>query len=232
MDILATLRDLQTTLAHLGTVQKALSDFPPDLAALHGRLQTAARFTAEKTKALEANQAQMAARLRDLEVAQAALDRARTALKATKDKSHYAAAMREVDEKERAKAAIQRPLKALEATAASLRQDLEKVAAEAASVRPLFDELHAVFLDEHANQVEGRRLLELRQADLEGALPPAEKTRFHKLHAARQGQAVVPVEAGACAGCRVKLRGPLLGELKEGLTLIACESCQRILFLP
>ena len=153
MDILDTLRDLQMTLAHLDTVQKALTDFPPDLAALHGRLLTAARFTAEKTKALEANQLQLASRARDLETAQAALDRARTALKATKDRPHYAAAMREVDEKERAKAAALRPMKPLEATAASLRQDLEKVAAEAASVRPLFDELHAVFLSRSCQRI-------------------------------------------------------------------------------
>jgi predicted nucleic acid-binding Zn-ribbon protein len=57
-------------------------------------------------------------------------------------------------------------------------------------------------------------------------------TQFHRLAGTRQGKVVVAVENGACTGCRVKLRGPLLHQLKEAKALTVCESCQRILFLP
>lgn len=232
METLATLRDLQATLRDLGTIQRELSALPPDVAVLDGRVKTAAKFMAEKTKALETAQLQIQAKTKDLAVAQKEEDRAREAVKATSQKVHYASAIRELDEKERVKAGIARPLKALEVTVQALEKALAGLEAERSAAQAQFDELHAIFLDEHANQVEGRKLLQTKQAQLEAKLPPLEVARFHRMAAARQGRVVVPVEGGACTGCRVKLRGPLMAELKEGKTLVACESCQRTLFLP
>ena len=232
METLATLRDLQATLRDLATIQRELSALPPDVALLDGRVKTAAKFTAEKGKALETAQLQIQSKTKDLAVAQKEEDRAREAVKATSQKVHYASAIRELDEKERAKAGIARPLKALEAMVQVLEKALAGLEAERSTAQAQFDELHAVFLDEHANQVEGRKLLLARQAELEAKLPPLEVARFHRMAAARQGRVVVPVEGGACTGCRVKLRGPLLADLKEGKILITCESCQRILVLP
>ena len=59
--------------------------------------------------------------------------------------------------------------------------------------------------------------------------PP--RGRFNRLIQARHGRAVVTVENGACTGCRTKLRGPLLAQLREK-TILNCEACQRILYLP
>lgn len=232
MELLAILRDLQATLDYLGTIRRDLSALPPDLAALDVRVKTADKQFAEKTKALEAARTQIQARSKDLSQAQKDEDRARAAVKATSQKVQYTAAIRELDEKERLRAAIARPLKALEAEAQALEQALTALEAERSAARAQFDELHAIFLAEHANQVEARTLLQTKQADLEAKLPPPEVSRFHRLAAARQGRAVVPVENGACSGCNVKLRGPFLFQLKEAKTPVACESCQRILFLP
>jgi len=55
--------------------------------------------------------------------------------------------------------------------------------------------------------------------------------RFNRLIQSRHGQAVVSVENGACTGCRTRLRGPLLAQLREK-HVVNCESCQRLLFLP
>lgn len=232
MEPIAVLRDLQSTLDNLATIQKALADLPPDLAALDARLRAAARGTADRTRTLEAARTQIQALTRDLAEAEKEEARARTAVKATSQKVHYTAAIRELDDRERQKAAIQRPLKALEAQVQGLEADLAALAADQAAAQAQFDELHAVFLEEHGNQVEGRKLLQARQAELEAALAPAEVARFHRIAQVRQGRAVVPVEAGACTGCRVKLRGPLMATLREGRTLVVCESCQRFLYLP
>ena len=158
-------------------------------------------------------------------------DRARAAVKSTSQKVHYTAAIRELDEKERLKASVARPLKVLETAVQTLEQALAGLEEERAVAQAQFDELHTIFLDEHANQVEGRKVLKAKQAALETKLTAAEVARFHRLAAARQGRVVVAVENGACSGCNVKLRGPILFQLKEGKDLITCESCQRILFL-
>lgn len=232
MEPLATLRDLQATLDYLGTIHRELSALPPDLAALDAKVKVAEKLIAEKTKTLESARAQIQVKTKELGRAQQDEERARAAVKATSQKVHYTAAIRELDEKERLLAAVAKPLKALEAEAQGLEKVLASLVSERASAQAQFDELHAVFLDEHANQVEGRKQLKAQQAVLEAKLPAPEVARFHRLAGARQGRAVVAVENGACTGCRVKLRSPLFFQLKEGKTLIVCESCQRVLFLP
>lgn len=232
MELLTTLRDLQATLDYLATIQRELSNLPPDLAALDVRVKSIEKQVTEKTKALGTAQAQIQIKSKELVLAQKEEERARAAVKSTNQKVQYTAAIRELDEKERLKAAISKPLKALEATAQALEQALATLGADLSAIRAQFDELHAVFLDEHANQVEGRKQLLAKQAALEAKLSSSEVTRFHRLANARQGKAVAAVENGICSGCNVKLRGPVLFQLKEDKALIACESCGRTLFLP
>lgn len=232
MEHLATLRDLQATLDYLGTIERELAALPPELAALEARYKTAERQIAEKTKSLEAARAQIVVKTKELAHAQQEEDRARAAVKATSQKVQYTSAIRDLDERERLKAGIAKPLKALEATAAALGESLATLETERAAAKGQFDEIHAIFLEEHANQVEGRKQLLAKQSGLEASLPASEVARFHRLAGARQGRVVVAVEGGACTGCRVKLRAPLFFELKEAKTLVHCESCQRVLFLP
>jgi predicted nucleic acid-binding Zn-ribbon protein len=232
MDHLIILRDLQATLDYLATIHRELSALPPDLAILDAKVKAAEKQIAEKSKALDTARAQILVKSKEFTQAQKDEDRARAAVKTTNQKVQYTAAIRELDEKERLKASVVRPLKALETTVQTLEQALLTLEAERAAAQAQFDELHAVFLDEHANQVEGRKKLMAKQAELEKKLSSPEVARFHRLAAARQGRAVVMVENGACSGCNVKLRGPILFQLKEGKTLITCESCQRTLFLP
>lgn len=232
MEHLTTLRDLQSTLDYLRIIERDLSALPPDLATLDTRLKAIDKQMAEKTKSLDMARTQIQARSRDLVQAQKEEDRARAAVKATSQKLQYTAAIRDLDEKERLRTQIARPLKALETEALALEQALAALTSEHLTLKAQFDELHAIFLDEHANQVEGRKLLKTKQADLEAKLPAPEVARFHRLAAARQGRVVVAVENGACSGCHVKLRGPFLFQVKEAKGAVACESCLRILFLP
>jgi predicted nucleic acid-binding Zn-ribbon protein len=231
MEQLTTLRDLQATLDYLATIHRELSALPPDLANLDARVKTAEKQIAEKTKALDTARAQILVKSKELIQAQKDEDRARAAVKTTSQKVQYTAAIRELDEKERLKASVSRPLKSLQATVQVLEQALAAFEIERAAAQTQFDDLYAIFLDEHANQVEGRKVLQAKQTVLETKLTPVEVARFHRLAAARHGRVVVAVENGACSGCNVKLRGPILFQLKEGKTLITCESCQRILFL-
>jgi len=232
MEHLAILRDLQATLDYLRTIERDLSALPPDLAVMDNRLKSIEKQAADKTKALDSTRIHIQMKAKELAQAERDEDRARAAVKATSQKVHYAAAIRDMDEKERQKSAIAKPLKALEIEARALEQALEALETERTTLKAKFDELHSVFLEEHANQVEGRKQLQTKQADLEAKLPPREVARFHRLAGARQGRVVVPVENGACTGCHVKLRGPFLFQLKGAKDAVACESCQRILFLP
>ena len=232
MEQLTTLRDLQATMDYLATIHRELSALPPDLAILEARVKVAEKQIADRTKSLETAKAQILVKSKELVLAQKDEERARAAVKTTSQKVHYTAAIRELDEKERLRTSVARPLMALEALVQTLEQTLATLEAERATAQAQFDELHAIFLAEHANQVEGRKQLLAKQAKLEAKMTPPEVARFHRLAAARKGRVVVAVENGACSGCNVKLRGPFLFQLKEAKGLTTCESCQRILYLP
>lgn len=232
MEHLTTLRDLQATLDYLGTIQRELSALPPDLAALDAKVKAAEKQIADKTKSLENARAQILGKSKELVLAQKDEERARAAVKGTSQKIQYTAAIRELDEKERLRASVAKPLKTLETTAQALEQALAALETERAAAQAQFDELHAIFLEEHANQVEGRKQLLAKQAALEAKLQATEVARFHRLAGARQGKVVVAVDNGTCTGCRVRLRSPLMFQLREAKDLVVCESCQRILFLP
>lgn len=232
METLGTLRELQVTLDYLHTIERELSALPPDLASLDAQIKDLEKQRTEKTKSLEQAKAQILLRTKELAQAQKDEDHARAAVKTTSQKVQYTAAIRDLDEKERLRAAIAKPLKALEDQVIALTSALAAIEGAYATTKAQFDELYAIFLEEHANQVEGRKQLTTKRADLEAKLSTLEISRFHRLAGTRQGKVVVPVENGACTGCRVKLRGPLLHQLKEAKIMTLCESCQRVLFLP
>jgi len=124
MEPLITLRDLQSTLDYLATIHRELSALPPDLAILDTKVKAAEKQIAEKTKALETARAQILVKSKELTQAQRDEDRARAVVKTTSQKVQYTAAIRELDEKERLKASVARPLKALESIVQVLEQAL------------------------------------------------------------------------------------------------------------
>ncbi|HJU84248.1 MAG TPA: C4-type zinc ribbon domain-containing protein [Holophagaceae bacterium] len=232
MTSLPILRDLQATLDNLRTIDRDLKAFPPDLASLDQELKALDKKAAEIRAALEA--ARPKAESLRASVAQSVKDEAtaRAHLKAAHDKVQYAAAIRDIEDKERSKHAAEKPLRELDARLAAAEIELAGIDEKAAGIRAKFDELHAVFLAEHENQVAGRGALEAKRLALEAKLPALELSRFNKLIQQRQGRAVVSSEGGLCGGCRTKLRGLVINEIREAKTLVQCESCSRILFLP
>ena len=94
-----------------------------------------------------------------------------------------------------------------------------------------FDELKAVFLAEHENQVVAQGPPGGPRPGAGGGPAGAPAGQVRRLLQQRQGRAVVRVDNGACGGCRTRLRIPFVAQLREGPRLF-CESCQRILYDP
>lgn len=232
MPSLPHLRELQATCDYLLTIERDLVAFPPDLAALDAQIKTATKRKAELEKAVIDGRAQVEKLNKDLALAIRLEGHAREALKGTTQKVQYAAAVRDLDHRERERAALVKPLKEVEAGLVAHEQELESLATELTASRAQFEELHQIFLNEHENQVAARVQLASKRKELEGQMAAPELGRFQRLLQQRAGRAVVAVEGGICTGCRTKLRNPVLSALREARTVQSCESCQRILYLP
>jgi len=231
MSDLPLLIELQSVHDNLRVIQRDLSAFPPDLAALDTELKTLAKKLEEAAKALSTARSQQASLTTNLAAAQKAEDLSKAALKETKQKVQFTAAIRELDERQRQKAAVARPLKEAETRVEALEQAISSMEARKAVALAQFEELHAIFLSEHANQVEAESRLKVRQQEIRQALQPTVATRFDRLMQQRQGRAVVTLEKGCCGGCNTRLRTPLISRLREERQVL-CESCQRIVYDP
>lgn len=232
MSELSLLIELQAVHDNLATIQRDLTAYPPDLAALDAELKSLARKLEETTKGLGTHRTQAAALASDLELALKAEELAKAAVRGTTQKIQYTAAIRDLDDRQRQKSAVAKPLKETQDRLQALEAQEAALLERQAKVQQQFDELKAIFLAEHENQVAAKDVLDARNRELEAALAPATLAKFKRLLQGRHGQALAPVANGTCGGCRTRLRGPMLASLREGSELLTCESCQRFLFDP
>jgi uncharacterized protein len=231
MKQLPFLIELQTVHDNLRVILRDLTAFPPDLAALDAELKTLARKIDENNKALVNAKNSFGTLTTNLAAAQKLEDVSKAALKETKQKVQFTAAIRELDDRQRQKAAVARPLKEVETRIEALERATSEMEVRQAEAQKQFDELRGIFLSEHENQVAAQAKLQVRQAELEKLLEPATLAKFDRLLQQRQGRAVVGIDKGSCGGCRTKLRTPFLAQLREEKNMF-CESCQRFIYDP
>lgn len=231
MNVLPILQELQSVHDNLAVIHRDLTNFPPELATLDTDLKSTRKRLAEIDKSLESLEAKRQELSKNLGLAQNLEDSARTSVKAAKQKVQYAAALRDLDARERERNAIARPLKEAEQRIESLKAEADELKAKEANRQEEFDEYHAAFLAGHGNQVVAEKRLTIRKAELEQSLGTSELNRFNRILQQRQGRAIVTVESGTCTGCRTKVRSMVLHQLKE-TGMVSCESCQRYLIQP
>ncbi|GEM_PF-340039 len=231
MSQLALLIELQTVHENLHVIHRDLTAFPPDLAALDSELKNLARKLEETAKALASARTQQATLTTSLASATKLEEFSKAAVKDAKQKVQFTAAIRELDDRQRQKAAVARPLKDIETRIEALDNARTEMEARQIEARRQFDELRAIFLSEHENQVAAEKVLLTRRAEIEKLLDPTMVVKFDRLIQQRQGRAVAGIDRGSCGGCRTRLRTPFLAQLREEKILF-CESCQRIIYDP
>jgi predicted nucleic acid-binding Zn-ribbon protein len=69
---------------------------------------------------------------------------------------------------------------------------------------------------------------EKRQASADVAKPVL--TRYEQLLKQRKMLAVAEMQGELCAACHVRLRPAITQQVRRGMDLVACDSCQRILY--
>lgn len=78
--------------------------------------------------------------------------------------------------------------------------------------------------------VEERAKLLARRAELAGGLGETLLQTYDRVRSGRGGVAVAEVRNGFCTACHVALRPQLYNEVRSNESLIACESCSRVLY--
>jgi uncharacterized protein len=116
-------------------------------------------------------------------------------------------------------------------TFANQRQDLENAITAAEKD---FEE-YAGNVRSEIDIAEGKRAKlegERRKRMGGGTIPPDILSTYEKLLGAREGQAMVMLENRTCQGCYVAVPPNIYVRLAQGVDLVCCPSCGRVLFLP
>ncbi|MBL9145382.1 MAG: hypothetical protein JNM99_17015 [Verrucomicrobiaceae bacterium] len=117
-------------------------------------------------------------------------------------------------------------MEALEAAKAVLQEAQGKLAVTQGHVN---DELKQ--LDERAANLQ-TRITELKadRAAIVQPLAPDSLNLYDRLMKSKGNSAIVPVDAGVCGGCHMKLVSATINALKANDAIVHCEQCGRILY--
>jgi uncharacterized protein len=111
---------------------------------------------------------------------------------------------------------LQGPIREAEA---HLAEEKSRVAAETTRLKSL-----------QQADIEERDKHQKRRVELAGSLSENLLQTYERVRGGRGGVAVAEVRSGFCTACHVALRPQLYNEVRSNETLIACESCSRILY--
>jgi len=111
-----------------------------------------------------------------------------------------------------------------------LRGTLQQAEAALAHTRKLIEEDLAA-LAERKQRLEAESVeVQAERATLAAAAPEAMLPLYERLLKTKNGLAVVPVVAGKCTGCHMKLVASTLVKVNSGTEGTQCESCGRIIY--
>ena len=119
---------------------------------------------------------------------------------------------------------VMEQLEAARAAAADADRDLRRVVAERRA-------LEADLIDERKSLVACIRSTTAERDLARTQVDPANLRTYDRLRVRHGGSAVAEVKQRVCLGCRVTLTGAYEQRLRQGETLVTCQSCGRFLYL-
>jgi uncharacterized protein len=229
IDRLWALQDLDEQAAG---VRETLARFPEQRRELEHRIVEARqRLEQAKARVVESQKQR-----RELEREAGAVGeqerRFQQQLPTIKKNEEYTALLHEIEGARRKRSEIEtRVLERMEAEESeqrerpALEQALASAQAEAAARAKLID-AQETSEQSKLDVLEARRDAHVRE------LAPATRARYERVHASREGRAVVGIVKGACGGCYRTLPPAVLQEARRRDRMMSCEGCGRIIVWP
>ncbi len=239
---MATIVALQQALRRLAAAEERLAGIPDWMRELHAEHAT----RRAEIDALEGEAAQAAAERRGAELeigaAQDRLKHYQQQISLVRTQREYGALLHEID-------AVKVQIKGLEEQAFQAMERHEQAQKQAAEEQARFTELDARYSAELGKwEAEKPSVVELAEREraaveeLRRGVPLPLLHRFERLRERHRGAALAPIrrlarggrspEIFSCGACNYRVRPQVVVEIRNHGTLIECDSCKRILYLP
>jgi uncharacterized protein len=226
IDRLWALQDLDEQAAG---VREVLARFPQQRRELERRIAEARQRLEQAKDRLAESQKQRRVLERDAAALGDEERRFQQQLPVIKKNEEYTALLHEIEGTRRKRSEVEtRVLERMEEEEReqrerpALEQALKAAEVEAAARAKLLDA-------EEASEQEKLGVIEARRGAHVRELAPATRARYERVHASRDGRAVVGILKGACGGCYRALPPAVLQEARRRDRMMSCEGCGRII---
>lgn len=226
------LLEVQKVDQSIAKIQRDLDSIPRERAKREAALDAVRRRHDELTAALR--QAEVDARSNDTSIRQSddEIKKLETRLNGVRNNAEYQATLLQIG-------SVRQERGRLEEAGLALLEKIESMRAELATAKTALDEAQRVFTDFVR---EGEAFLAKRRVDLEkvsvgrealtAGIPPDLMGRYAKMFGARDSLSVCAVEGATCMGCYTTIPPNLVVKLQAGTSVVICNTCQRILYIP
>jgi predicted nucleic acid-binding Zn-ribbon protein len=227
IEALLVLQERDTRVTSLTT---ELEDLPEQIAAVEADLAAkTARFEELKTKARQTEAERKKIDL-DVQSKQGAIARYRAQQQQTRKNEEYTALNHEIEHAEKEISALEdQELELMEAYDKGLaivaegQKELLKVQEKAKQKKSDLEKRSAVVAAELVTAKE-------QQATAEAVVPEDVLSRYRRILKSKGNTAIVPIQAGGCGGCHMKLTSQTVISAKSDDKLAVCENCGRLVY--
>jgi predicted nucleic acid-binding Zn-ribbon protein len=227
LKLVVRLQDLDN---RLGELAKEIATLPKHVAEIEKKLVSHERKLEVDRAALAANLKERKKCEGDIQLQEQKISKLKDQILGAKTNEQYRAFQNEIDfcQKEIRKAedrilalmSESEPLdKNVKAAEAALKAEKQQVEAEKGQAR-----------ERTAADQASAQELKNERAEIVKGISPSLYQRYERVRVSRKGQAIAEVVDGRCTACQIALRLQYFQDLKRGDSILACESCQRILY--
>jgi uncharacterized protein len=227
---LKTAIELQQADQRVAELDLQIAALPAAIKTLESKLSDFLHAHEERKHRLAANQRERKEMEGEIQTIQARISKHKDQLYQVKTNDQYKAMLKEIENEEMEIRKIEDRIleEMMEA------EELQKRVAEAAArlegeKARVAGEVRALETAKQAAETERRGLAAHRQ-ELAGALNAEVLELYERVRKGRNGLAVAQVRDGFCIGCHVMLRPQRYNDVRLNAGILACESCQRILY--
>jgi len=227
---LKTAIDLQQVDHRVAELDSRIAALPAEIKTLESQLSDFLHAHEERKHRLAANQRERKEMEGEIQTIQARISKHKDQLYQVKTNDQYKAMLKEIENEEREIGKIEDRILEEMVEAEELQKRVAEAAARLEGEKArVAGEVRLLEATKESAESERRGLLAHRQ-ELAAALNAEVLELYERVRKGRNGLAVAEVRNGFCIGCHVLLRPQRYNEVCRNEAILACESCQRILY--
>lgn len=218
---------------HIAALKKEIALLPRQVQEIERQLEAHTRQLDHEKAATAANLAERRKLDGDIQVHRQKISKLKDQMMQAKTNEQYRAFQSEIDFCEKAIGGCEDRILELMLAAEPLEANVRKAELALAAERQAVEKQKAEARARAAEDQQALQRANGERAEAAKHVSPTVLSTYERLRTKhKDGVAIAAVSEGQCAACHMVLRPQLLVEVRAGSSVVACENCRRLLYIP